>query len=65
MGCSHFPFSHGNVYLFSLCVASQSKIKNTPNRIHVSIFVWRRPDLLSWINLAQAVGHPALGNAFQ
>lgn len=53
MGCSlspfffFFPFSHGNVYLFSLCVASQSEIKTTPNRIHVSIFVWRSLCLLA------------------
>lgn len=43
MRYSLFPFSHGNVYLFSLCVATQSKIKTTPNRIHVSIFLWREP----------------------
>lgn len=44
---SLFPFCHGNVYLFSLCVASQSEIKITPNRIHVLVFVWRRPGFLA------------------
>lgn len=46
MGYSLFPFSRGNAYLSSLCVASQSEIKTAPNRIHVSVFVWRRPGLL-------------------
>lgn len=59
MGYSLFPFSHGNIYLFSLCVASQSKIKPTPNRIHVSIFVWRRPGLLVGSALQRQWGHPA------